>query len=65
MLPHGLAERHRARAGLCVAQVDGVGSNVVPAQIEHLAPSASGEREQPDRGDGLGPLGLVGVERAA
>ena len=25
-------------------------------RVQHLAPAASGERQQPDRGDGLGPL---------
>ena len=63
--PRGFAERHRARASLRVFQVQRIGSDVPPAQIEHFAAAASGERQQPDRGDGLGPFRLAGVERAS
>ena len=48
-----------------VLRIDGVGADVAPAQIEHFASAAAGERQQQDRGDGLGPSGLVGVERAS
>ena len=64
MLCAGLAERHRARAGLRIGKVDGVRSDVAPAQIEHLAAAAAGERQQADRGDGLGPARFMGVESA-
>ena len=62
--PRGLAERHCARAGLRVGEIDGVLGDVAPAKIQHFAAPASGEREQPDRGDGLGPARFVRVERA-
>ena len=62
--PRGLAQRHGPLAGFRVAEFDDIPSNVAPAQIDHLAPAASGERQQPDRRDGLGPLVLAGVERA-
>ncbi len=64
MRPRGFTERHSARAGLGVRQIDGVAADVAPAQIEHFAAAASGEREQPERGDGLVLPGLAGVERA-
>ena len=59
-----LAKRHCAGTGLGVGRLDRVFPDVAPAQIEHFALAASGQRQQPDRGDGLGPLGLAGVERA-
>ena len=59
-----MTERHGARAGLRVRQLDGVLADIAPAEIEHFAPAASSERQQPDDGDGLGPLGLAVVERA-
>ena len=62
--PRGFAERHGSRAGLRIRERDGVLADIAPAQIEHFAPAASGEREQPDRGDGFRPAGFVGVERA-
>ena len=62
--PRGLAERHGARAGFRIREIDGILANVAPAQIEHFAAPASGEGQQPDCGDGLGPARLVGVERA-
>ena len=43
---------------------DGVFANIAPAEIEHFASAASGERQQPDRINRLGPLGLAGFERA-
>ncbi len=61
--PCGLAERHGARAGFRIAEVQGVRANVAPAQVEHLAAAAAGKRQQPDGGDGLGSSVLVGVER--
>ena len=60
MRPCGLAERRHARAGLGVRQLDGVAADVASSVVEHFAATASGEREQPDRGDGLGPFGLAG-----
>ena len=51
--PRGLAEWHGARAGLRIREPDRVYADVAPAQIEHFAPVASGERQQPDCGDGL------------
>ena len=51
--------------GLGVGQIDGVAADVAPAQIEHFAAAASSMRQQLDGGDGLGPSGLVSVERAA
>ena len=65
MRPRGLTERHRTRAGLGVRQIDGVIADVAPAKTEYFSPPAYGERQQPNSGDGLGPLGLAGVERAA
>ena len=65
ILTRGLAERHRTRAGFGVRQVDRLGPDITPAQIEYFAAAAPSERQQPDRGDGLGPFGLAGVERAA
>ena len=43
--PCRLAERHGARAGLRIGEIDGVGPDVAPAQIEHLAAAASGAVE--------------------
>ena len=63
--PCGLAERHGAGSGLAIRQLDGLGPDVAPAKIEHLATPASGERQQPNSGDCLGSFGLAGVERAA
>ena len=60
----GLAERHRARAGLRIGESDGVPTSVAPAQIEHFAAPAACERQQPDRRNDLGPARFVGVERA-
>ena len=65
MRPRGFTERHRPRASLRIDKPEGVVSDVAPAQVEHLAPAAAGERQQPDRADLVGPLGLAGVERAA
>ena len=60
----GLAERHSARAGLGIGQIDGVGPDVAPSEIEHFAPAAAAECQKPDRSDGLAPLSLANVERA-
>ena len=54
--PRGLAERHGAWAGLGVGQIDGVVADIAPAEIEHFTPAASGERQQPDGGDGASKL---------
>ena len=62
--PRGPAERHGARAVLRVFEIERVCADIAPAQIEHFAAAATGERQQPDRGDGLGPFGVAGVERA-
>ena len=62
--PRGLAERHGARHGLRVFEGQGVAADIPPAQIEDFAAAASGERQQPDRGGGIGPAVLVGVECA-
>ena len=53
--PRGLAERHGARAGFRIREIDGILANVAPAKIQNFAAAASGKRQQPDRGDGLGP----------
>ena len=60
--PRGLATRRRARARLRINEIDGILADVAPAQVEHFTAAASGERQQPDRGDGLGPARLVRVE---
>ena len=60
-----LAERHHAQAGLRIRQRDGVDADIAPAQIGHFAAAAPGERQQPVRGDGLGPSARAGVEREA
>ena len=61
----GGAQRQRAQDGLAVGEVDGGGSDVAPAQCQHLAEAATGESEQADGGDALGPSGLMPVEGAA
>ena len=45
-------------------QIDGVGPDVAPSEIEHFAPAAAAECQKPDRSDGLAPLSLANVERA-
>ena len=62
--PRGLSERYRARTGFRVRQIDCIGPNVAPAQIEHFAAAASSQHQQPDRGAGLGPFDFVGAECA-
>ena len=62
--PRGIAERHCARAGLRAAQVQSVLPDVPPAKIQNFATAASGEGQQPDRGDRFRPAGFVLVERA-
>ena len=62
--PRGLAERHRSWTSLGLNQIQRVLADVPPTEIEYFAPAATGEREQPDGGDGLAPLGFAGVERA-
>ena len=62
--PRGFAERHGTRAGFRSHEIDGILADVAPAQIEHFAAAAAGERQQPHRGDVLRPARFVGVERA-
>jgi len=52
--PRSGAMRHRPRAGLRIAQVDGAFADDAPAEIEHLTPATAGERQQPDRVDRWG-----------
>lgn len=56
----GRAVLDAARISLRVARVQGIGSDVPPAEIEHFATAIFGERQQAERGDGLGPAGFVG-----
>ena len=63
--PGGLAEGHTARPGPRVEQSNRAVADVAPAKIEHFAPAAAGERQQPDRGDRFGPFGLAGGECAS
>ena len=54
--------QRRTRADLRIRECDGTLVDMAPAQIEHFAAPTSGERRQPDRGDGLGPAGFAIVE---
>ena len=56
-------EQRRPGASLQILQTGGVGPDGASAQIEHLVSVASGQSQKPDRGGGLGPFGLAGVER--
>ena len=61
----GRTEWHPARSSLAIGQRHGVIADVAPAAVEHFAAPTPGERQQADGGNRLGPLALVGVERAA
>ena len=50
----GRADRHGARAGLAVGDVDGVLADVALTPRQHLAAAAFNELEQPDGNDGSG-----------
>ncbi len=58
-----LREQRRSGASLQIVQTDGVGPDGASAQIEHLVSVAFGRTPSRDRGGGLGPFGLAGVER--
>ena len=63
--PRGLAERNHARPCFRIFEAQRVFADIPPSQIEHFAAPASGEREQLDRGDGLGPFPRAGRQARA
>lgn len=45
--PRSLAERHHARTGFRIGKVEGVLTDIAPAQIERFAAAATGSPRQP------------------